>query len=81
MVSLTFVAATGYYFDFHTCKNFTSQNFHPIKISPVKFSPLATTGEIGENLSLAKISRYTVLMVVGPCGHNAATGDGCRCGV
>ena len=31
------------------------------KYSAVKFSPLGTTGEIGEILSLAKISRYTVL--------------------
>ena len=35
----------------------TRQN---LQISPVKFSPLDMTGEIGENLPLAKISRYTV---------------------
>ena len=44
------------------CKYFTSQNFYPTKFSPVKFSPLELTGEIGENLPLAKISRYTVVV-------------------
>ena len=43
------------------CENFTGQNFYPTKFSPVKFSPLELTGEIGENLPLAKISRYTVV--------------------
>ena len=33
------------------------------KNSAVKFSPLGTTGEIGEILPLAKISRYTVLLM------------------
>ena len=42
------------------CKYFTSQNLYLTKFSPVKFSPLELTGEIGENLPLAKISRYTV---------------------
>ena len=33
------------------------------KNSAVKFSPLGTTGEIGEILPLAKISRYTVIKI------------------
>ena len=42
--------------------NFIGQIFHTIKkkISLVKISPLEPTGEIGEILPLAKISRYTV---------------------
>ena len=57
-------SANNVAFDFHMCKKkFTDQNFHLTKISPVKLSPLDTTGEIGENLPLAKISRYTVEQV------------------
>ena len=65
------------------CKNFTGQNFYPTNFSPVIFSPLVLTGEIGENLPLAKISRYTVVLfckycTMGPlyCGH---FGDLVRC--